>query len=151
GGAAEREVRIATRPIPDYGTPARTLHVAPATKDQKGDAGDGSKEKPFRGIAEAEKSARPGDLLLLHAGDYGSATFERSGQRAVDGVGAQPKYIVWKAAGDGPVSFERAYVMASAVWFEGLAFERKSDRLGLRAGKNETTEVVVRANTFRGF
>lgn len=151
GGSTEREVKLATRAVPDYGQPARTLHVAPRKVGDTGPSGDGSGEKPFRGIPEAEKAAKSGDLLLLHAGDYGAATFERSGEPAAEGkVGGQPKFIVWKAAGDGPAKFNKVYVTASAVWFEGLSFERSEERMGLRAG-GKAAEIVVRACTFRGY
>ena len=151
GGDVEKEVKLVTRPIPDYGRPARTLHVVPRDKDDAAAAGDGTEAKPFRGIDEAQKAARPGDLCLLHAGHYGQATFDRSGEIAQLGVaGSQPRYIVWKGAGDGPAKFDRAYVTGSALWFEGIAFERGDDKLGLRAGE-ASAEVVVRANTFRNF
>lgn len=152
GGSTEREVKLATRPVPDYGTPTRTLHVVPGDKDQAKDAtGDGTKEKPFRGIDAAQKAAQPGDLFLLHAGDYDQAFFSRSGTAPADAVGAQPKYVVWKGAGDGDAKFRRAQINGSYLWFEGLAFVRGDDRIGLRAGDGDTTGVVIRANTLRGF
>lgn len=153
GGYGVREVTIATRPVPDYGKPARTLHVVPRDKNDTSPAGDGSEAKPFRGIAEAQQAAQPGVLMLLHAGHYGEPTFDRSGEKAAPGVvGAQPKYVVWKAAGDGPAVIRRCYVTGSALWFEGLAFERGTDgdKMGLRAG-DDASENVVRANTFRGY
>ena len=150
GGSVEREVKLATLPVPDYGQPLRTLHVVPRAKEDTSAAGDGSREKPFRGIVEAEKAAKPGDLLLLHAGDYGAAVFNRSGELAAKEVGAQPKFITWKGAGDGPARFHRAYVTGSALWFEGLTFELLEEKTGFRAGDN-CLEVVLRANTFRGF
>ncbi|MBL8827190.1 MAG: right-handed parallel beta-helix repeat-containing protein [Planctomycetaceae bacterium] len=151
GGDTEREVKLATHPIPDYGTPTRTWHVVPRTADDNSQPGDGSEIKPFRGIIEAQRAAQPGDLMLLHAGKYINPTFDRSGTVAAEGVnGAQAKYIVWKAAGDGPAVFDRCYITGSALWFEGLTFERADDRMGLRGG-GDSSQVVVRANTFRNF
>jgi hypothetical protein len=151
GGDTQRELKLATRPIPDYGTPQRRLHVTPR-KEGDTAAGDGSAENPFRGIEAADKEARPGDLLLLHAGDYGAAVFTRSGDPAPAGVvGGQPKYVVWKAAGDGPAVIRRAFSTASAIWFEDLDFVRTDEKTGLRAGDEANTDVVVRANRFRGF
>jgi nitrous oxidase accessory protein NosD len=150
GGSVEREVKVATLPVPDYGQPVRTLHVVPRPKNETAVGGDGSKENPFRGIEEADKAAKPGDLFLLHAGDYGAAVFKRSGELAADRVGAQPKFIVWKGAGDGPAVFNRVYVEASATWFEGLTFKLLEEKTGFRAA-DTTAENVVRANTFRGF
>lgn len=149
GGSTEREVKIATRPVPDYGTPVRTLHVA-APKAGDETAGDGSEARPFRGIEAAEKAAQPGDLFWLHAGDYGNVTFKKSGTPAADQTGAQCRYIVWKGAGDGPATFPRAYVEGSNVWLEGLTFQHVDEKMGLRAADN-TSDNVVRANTFRGF
>jgi hypothetical protein len=152
GGNTEREVTLATRPIPDYGKPERMLHVVPGSKDDdKTASGDGSQEKPFRGIEEAERAARPGDMFLLHAGDYDQAFFDRSGTASAAAAGSQPKYIVWKGAGDGEAKFRRAQMNASYLWFEGLSFVRSDDRIGFRAGDGETTGNVVRANTFRGY
>jgi hypothetical protein len=149
GGGELRELKIATHPIPDFGAPTRTLHVVPASPEQdKKTSGDGSAANPFRGIVAAQKSAQPGDLFLLHAGDYVEATFQRSGDAPADAA-EQPKYIVWKAAGDGPAQFGRAYVTGSYLWFEGLLFARKEDKIGLRGGE-QATGCVVRANTFRG-
>lgn len=150
GGEVTKEVKLLTRPVPDYGTPTRTLHVVPRGKDDAA-PGDGSKDHPFHGIEAADKAAMPGDLFLLHAGDYGQATFARSGAKATPGVaGTQPKYVVWKGAGDGDAKFDRAQITGSNVWLEGLAFVRGEDRMGLRtaAGANDN---VVRANTFRGY
>lgn len=150
GGQAERTVKLATFPVPDAGEPLRTLHVVPRAADDQSPAGDGSQASPYRGIAEVQKAAQPGDAILLHAGDYVEATFDRSGGAPAAGVvGAQAKYIVWKSAGDGPVKFQRAYVTGSHLWFEGLHFERGHDKIGLRGGQ-PSMGVVVRANTFRG-
>jgi hypothetical protein len=157
GGGAERELKLATRPIPDYGTPERTLHVVPKEPvprkaDDTAAAGDGSAQNPFRGVEEADKAARPGDLMLLRAGDYGAAVVTRSGTPAPAGVvGGQPKYVVWKAAGDGSAVIHRAFSTASAVWFEGLDFVHTDEKTGLRAGDEPNADVVVRANRFRGF
>lgn len=150
GGGGDKEIKVATRPIPDAGKPTRTLHVAPR-KEGDTATGEGTAENPFRGIEVADKAAKPGDLLLVHAGDYGAVTFERSGEPAAEAVvGAQAKYIVWKAAGDGPAKFNRVYVSGSNVWFEGLAFERTQEETGLRSAER-VANVVVRANTFRRF
>lgn len=154
GGSTERELHLNTKPVPDYGTPTRTLHVVPSANAENAKnastQGDGSAGDPFRGIEVAQKAARPGDLFLLHAGDYGQATFDRSGEAPGPEAGAQAKYVVWKSAGDGPAKFYRSYVTGSYLWFEGLHFERTTDAIGLRGGE-AAMGVVVRANTFRSF
>ena len=57
---------------------------------------------------------------------------------------------MWKSAGDGPAVFHRVYVEASAVWFEGLTFDAPRRKRGLR-GPPSPRDIVVRANTFRGY
>lgn len=149
GGVAVKEVTLHTRPVPDFGTPSRTLHVVPRGNDA--DVGDGSPKNPLRGIEAADKIAQPGDLFLVHAGEYGQATFSRSGAKpAGDSAGDQGKYIVWKSAGDGDAKFYRAQITGSHVWLEGLAFVRGGDKMGLRTADG-ANDNVVRACTFRGY
>lgn len=151
GGNVEKEVKLRTRPVPDFGTPTRTLHVVPPGKGETKAAGDGSQGNPFRGIEAADQAAKPGDLFLLHAGDYGQATFSRSGAKPTSDVpGAQSKYIVWKAAGDGDAKFFRAQITGANVWLEGLTLVRTEDRMGLRTAAG-ADDNVVRACKFRGY
>ena len=58
-----------------------------------------------------ETVAQPGDVFLLHAGNYGGRiTFTKPGTAS--------GYIVWKAAGDGEALFAGIDVAASYVWLE---------------------------------
>jgi hypothetical protein len=137
GGKQTKLVTVATRPIPVLPAGGRTLHVAPGDG-----SGSGSADDPFLGLTTAQEAARPGDIFLLHLGDYGSFLFEQPGEAG--------KYVVWKAAGDGDAVFDAIRVGASHVWLEGLTLKRKGESNGLRA-LAETTDVVLRRNTFRGF
>ncbi|MFI5377795.1 MAG: right-handed parallel beta-helix repeat-containing protein [Tepidisphaerales bacterium] len=124
GGSAERVLKARTlaEPVAPAGGP--TFHVTP------GDGGgDGSAANPFKGLAAAQKSAKPGDTFLLHAGAYESCfTVNRSGEPG--------RPIVWRSAGDGePIldgRFEKnkegyptGHVVDAIgvhdVWFEGLS------------------------------
>ena len=89
GGAATRVVDARTRAVPVPPKPTRTLHVAPGAGE-----GAGTRSNPFRGLAEANEAARPGDRILVHGGVYeGTFTTDKSGLPGAP--------IVWQAAGDG--------------------------------------------------
>lgn len=137
GGEETKVFTILTRPIPALPQGGRTLHVAPG-----GAGGDGSAERPFSGVRAAQAQAQPGDVMLLHAGNYGAVSFDRSGQLG--------RYLVWKAAGDGEALFEHVSVTASHVWLEGLTLRRASQSNGLR-GLGTARDVVVSRCLFAGF
>ena len=125
GGDATKtlEARTIAEPVAPDGP---VHHVVPGDANPDGNAaGTGTAEDPYRGLAAAEKNAKPGDTFLLHAGVYnGPFKLHRSGQEG--------KPIVWRAAGDGePVIDgqgsaekrpERAIeaIGLSDRWFEGL-------------------------------
>lgn len=150
GAASTEQIRrIRTKPWPAFAGPSRMLHVVPF--DRSGSSGDGSESRPFRGMTHALAAAKPGDLFLLHAGDYGEASVEISGEasageQAID----RTRYIGFKAAGDGPARFHRLEVRGSHLWFDGLTFERTSNPNGLKAG-GACENVVVQRCTFRDF
>jgi len=137
GGTAAKTVNVATRPIPELPKGGRTLHVVPGSG-----GGSGSADDPFRGLAAAQDAAEPGDVLLLHKGDYGDFVFQK--------LGDPGKYIAYKAAGDGDAVFTSMRVGASHLWLEGLTFKRRDESNGLRA-QGQTADVVIRRNTFTGF
>lgn len=137
GGRATKILSVATRPIPELPKDGRVLHVLLGSG-----GGSGTGDDPFRGLATAQDAARPGDILLLHQGDYGTFTFDKSGQPA--------KYLVWKSAEDGDVVFSAIRVQASHVWLEGLRLKRTEQSNGLRA-LGPSTDVVICRNTFDGF
>jgi hypothetical protein len=137
GGTATKTVTVATRPIPKLPQNGRTLHVVPGSG-----GGSGASDDPFRGLTAAQDAAKPGDILLLHKGDYGNPVLKKSGEPS--------KYVVWKSAGDGDAVFSGIWVNASQVWLEGLHLQRKDEPNGLRAS-DKTTDVVVRGCRFDGF
>ncbi|MCL2645630.1 MAG: right-handed parallel beta-helix repeat-containing protein [Phycisphaerales bacterium] len=118
GGNAEKIVKAYTiaEPVDPQGP---MYHVTPGTGGGTGTAAD-----PFKGIAAAEKAAKPGDTFLLHAGTY-------EGKWDVQKSGEEGKPIVWKGAGDGEAIIEmndsghkEHMIDLSAgrhdVWFENL-------------------------------
>jgi len=90
-------------------------------------------------IAAADKNAKPGDTIILHAGVYaGAVKLRRSGDPG--------KPIIWRGAGDGETiidgqSAERAIEAAGLheVWFENLTI--KNARYGLVT--HESARIVV--------
>jgi hypothetical protein len=58
----------------------------------------------------AQELAEPGDILLLHGGDYGKFEFEKSGEPRM--------YIAWRSAGDGEAIFSAIRVNANHLWFD---------------------------------
>lgn len=136
GGASSKILTIKTRPIPSLPKGGRTLHVVPGAGGGEGSAGN-----PFKGLSAAQMEARAGDIFLLHKGNYGNFTFEKSGE--------SNRYIVWKAASDGEVMFDSLEVAASHVWLEGLTLRRGTNPNGLRG--RGAADVVVSRNNFTGF
>jgi len=150
GGDETATLDVRTQPVPTLPTGGRTYHVTP------GDGGgDGSEATPFMGIRVAEKTAQPGDIFLLHAGDYGVVELTKSGDR--------DRYIVWKAAADGGATI-RGMSPKSWVWIEGLLFQMKADSplrsaryiknghtTGLAAIEDGASNVCITRCTFRGF
>ena len=94
GGNDQRLLNARTRGEPKAPKPVRVLHVVP------GDGGGrGTEASPFRGLAQADKAARPGDLILVHKGVY-PATF------TVTKSGTPERPIIWRGAGDGEAIIE---------------------------------------------
>ena len=95
GGAASQTVVVTTRTEPTLPTGGRILHVVPGSV-----GGDGSAGNPYQGFGNAWTNARAGDIVLLHAGSYG--TVSGSGRPS----GVANNHIVFKAAGDGAAVIE---------------------------------------------
>lgn len=136
GGSRSETFTIPTRAVPRLPSGGRTLHVTPGSG-----GGDGSKEKPFQGLAAAQSAAKPDGTFLLHGGDYGGFTFSRAGEPG--------HYIAWRAAGDDEAVFHSAEVNASHVWLEGLTFKTDKGGNGLRG--RDVEDVVVSRCQFTGF
>jgi hypothetical protein len=140
GGSVEKTLKASTlgEPLAAPAAPAR--HVVPGSGGGTGSAAD-----PFKGLAEAESRARPGDLFLVHAGSYpGIFTVKRSGEPG--------KPIVWRGAGDGDALIggadaAREGIRADGVhdvWFERLLVRDKD--YGFTA--HEAAGLVIRRCRF---
>jgi hypothetical protein len=108
GGGTTTTLNATTRAVPAQPTGGNTYHVVPGSG-----GGDGSSGNPFQGVAAAEAAAQPGDIFLLHAGDYGLVALTTSG--------TTNNWIVWKGAGDGNAVI-RGMTVKSWVWVDGLYF-----------------------------
>jgi hypothetical protein len=139
GGTSERVLTARTTAEPVLPRGAMVRHVAPGDG-----AGDGTPERPFRGLAAAQAAARPGMVFLLHAGTYPPFTVTANGEPG--------KPLVWRGAGDGEVVIDGARadggragrgISASEVhdvWFEDLTV-RNADYAIVG---HESARVVVR-------
>lgn len=147
GGSTSRTVKVRTWDMPRFPKGGKTYHVKPGTG-----GGDGSTAKPFLGIPSAQAAAQPGDILLLHAGNYGRVELNKPGVRG--------KPTVWKAAGDGEAVIHHM-ALTSWLWIDGLFFRRDlkanpfegigSPEKALTAQWGDTEGVCVTRCTFRDF
>ena len=138
GGSETRTELIATKPVPSFPTTGNTYHVIPGTT-----GGDGSPTNPFQGIMTAQNVAQPGDIFLLHAGDYGT-----DGQVLFTKSGEPNKHIVWQSAGDGDVIFNQVRITTNYIWLHELNFiYADGNDYGLRTS-NAPIGVVLTRNNF---
>src|SRR5437764_4570704 len=93
GGAAERTATVRTRAVPPLARGERWLHVYPAGYSGRRD------EPNAPDLAPALRAARPGDVLLLHAGTF-------RGHFRVERGGTPEHPVVLRAAGDGETILE---------------------------------------------
>ncbi len=140
GKSLERTLSAHTIAEPQAPTDAIQFHVVPG----KG-GGDGSANNPFKGLAAAQKSAKPATLFLLHAGVY-------EGPFYVDRNGERGKPIIWRGAGDGESIIDgmspREKLAGAAidamgthdVWFEKLSIRNANYAVRL----HESSRIVVR-------
>ncbi|HUI91779.1 MAG TPA: right-handed parallel beta-helix repeat-containing protein [Chitinivibrionales bacterium] len=138
GGGKDTTLTIATRPVPAIPTDGRTLHVAPGAG-----GGDGSAGNPYKGLAAAQSAAQPGDVVLVHAGNYGNFSFNKPG--------AAPGYIVWKAAGDGDAVLDYGRIAGHDIWLCGLKFVNSQAQTYALVGQSGSTANVVTRCSFTGF
>jgi len=143
GGSTGRLLKVDTRAEPRVPEGGRRLHVYPREHE-------GQRAEPgFTGLKTAYEKARPGDIVLVHAGRYVIPEEQQDERRAYvltkDGTFENP--IVIRGAGDGPAVFdgEGAVVLfdltgADYHLFEGIVAE-DADRL-FQSSAN--TGLVVR-------
>ena len=142
GGDAVRTLTMRTLSEPAQPAGMRVRHVVCAPGAPGG--GSGTKEDPFRGLATAEKSARPGDLFLLHKGVYLKATW------TIRNSGRAGKPILWRGDGEAILDGGGKGRCVSAngvkhVWFEGLTL-RNSPYLIVA---HKASHVVIRRCVFQ--
>jgi hypothetical protein len=138
GGGVDTTITVATRPVPALPTGGRTLHVAPGTG-----SGDGSAGNPYKGLAAAENAAQAGDIILVHAGNYGNFSFSKPGSIA--------GYLVWKAAGDGDAVLDYGRITSHHVWLYGLTFTNSTAATYALVGQSGSPDNVVTRCRFTGF
>ena len=137
-GSVTKTVTVSTRPVPAEGVHGkRQMHVYPPGHK-------GKKLTPgFADLATAFKEAKPGDLVLIHAGVY-------VGQFRVSVDGTETEPVIFRGAGDGEAVIDGdGYRNASVVeaeenchhlWFEDLTV--RGGRVGIRA--THADGVVIR-------
>ena len=139
GGNAAKELRVATRPIPEFPQGGRTFHVVPGEG-----GGAGTAQDPFRGVGAAEAAAQAGDTLRLHAGAYGEVQLNKGGAEG-------GKYIVWTAAGDGEAVFEGIKFNGSYIWLDNLTLNRAQRKNGITTAGQPVVGAVITRNKITGF
>jgi hypothetical protein len=141
GGSAERILKDRTLAEPELAPGGASIHVVPGAG-----GGSGTAKDPYHGLPEAESHARPGDLILVHAGSYPSLAVRKSGEPG--------RPIVWRGAGDGEVWIggsdpaPRGIQAENAhdLWFERLSVKDKDYGLvGQESGR-----LVIRRCHFQG-
>lgn len=145
GPSGEGVVSVRTQSEPAVPADAPTYYVVPGSG-----GGAGTSADPYRGIAEAQRHARPGDVFLLRAGVYAGFA---AGEVELDAAGEEGRWVVWKAAEDGVVFAAPVRVAADYVWLEGVHVRGRpdvADEWGLRT-YNSPRRVVVQRNTFTDF
>ena len=133
GGSITLLDTVATKKVPVQPNGGNQYHVIPGSG-----GGDGSAGNPFQGIDAAEQVVQPGDIVLVHGGNYGGTVF-------FDAAGSADNHVVWKSAGDGDAIFEGIRVTADFVWFEELTIANQ--QYGLRT-TSEPYGIVVNRCTF---
>ncbi|MBW2529386.1 MAG: right-handed parallel beta-helix repeat-containing protein [Deltaproteobacteria bacterium] len=132
GGNETRTITEQTLPVPELPTGGRTLHVVPGSG-----GGDGSEADPFQGIAAADAAAQPGDIFVVHAGDYGGA------QVYFDTPGTADDYVVWQVAEGETATINDLRIRGDYIWLEGFdisapdnAVRNEGDSFGAVLKKN---------------
>jgi hypothetical protein len=124
GGSTQRTLHMKTGAEPREPAGMRVRHVVPAAGADRG-SGTGTVADPFRGLRSAQAAAQPGDLFLVHAGEY------REGTWTIDHNGTPARPIIYRGAGDGETILDGAggerLVSATGirhVWLERLTLRR---------------------------
>jgi hypothetical protein len=145
GTDATRRLVLRTLEEPAEPTGMRIRHVVPESSPAAA-GGDGSEQRPFRGLTAAEQAAEPGDLFLIHGGTYRPGTWD------ITRHGSAEMPIIWRGAGDGEAILDGGggngrLVSANEihhVWFEDLTFQNREYLIVAHDGGN----MVVRRCIF---
>jgi hypothetical protein len=138
GGNTTETFSATTRPVPALPVGGNEYHVVPGSG-----GGAGTEADPFMGIDAAQAVAAPGDIFLLHGGNYG-------GRIEFDAPGAAGNYLVWKAAGDGDAIIEGIELTGSHTWFEGLRVVVAAGEIGIHGTYLNPEDVVIVRNAISG-
>lgn len=133
GGSVKQTETISTRSIPIKPKGGRIRHVTPGSG-----GGTGSISDPLQGISTAQDTARPGDIFILHAGNYG-------GEIEFNVSGTPEKYIVWQGAFNEEAVIDGIRVNADHVWLENLTVKDRDHGL---LTYNSPENVVIKNNHF---
>lgn len=137
GGDNRQTAKIATRAVTKRPESARILHVNPS-----GARGNGSLERPFGSVIAAQNAAKPGDVLFLEPGSYGSLRVEKPGTEEAP--------IHWISAEEGEALFDNVEIAASFVHLEGFRFERARSRAAIQAA-GRSHNVTLARNQITGY
>lgn len=144
GGSETRTLTLETTREPAEPSGLKTRHVVARGSGRPG-PGTGSESDPFVGLDAALARARPGEVILVHAGHYqaGGTRLTRSGEPG--------RPIIIRATGNGNAVLdgggEAILIDLSGlrhVWLERLTL-RNADALVLADG---ASHLVVRRNRF---
>ena len=94
---------------------------------------------PSGGLAEAQRMAKPGSVLLLHKGTYQATELFKSGEPG--------RWIVYRDAGDGEVIINgKLIVSGQHIWLHGLTIQnidRDEDWYNTLHGDKSSESIVV--------
>ena len=129
GGSVEKTLAAHTIGEPVDPKNGPQIHVIPGAG-----GGTGSASDPFKGFDAALKGAKPGDVLLFHAGTY-------TGEFSIGKSGEEGKPIVFRGAGDGETIFDGGTPKDKLDGSHGVIdFSNQHDlwfeKISVRAGHN---------------
>jgi hypothetical protein len=133
GGGAEKILKAKTRGEPPREFGGRSLHAAPEEAGKVN--GDGSKDKPFRGLNAAQAAAQPGDTVFLLPGEY-------TGPFKVTKNGQPNKSIVWRGPKDKSAVINGGVDLNGREWLAFDSLTIRNSGKGLQA--NGCNEISVR-------
>jgi len=135
GAPPPKRLTVATRPEPETWRDGPTRHVYPSDFEGR------LPEDAIRGFDKAIEAARPGDVLLLHAGVY-------RGRFAAPLRGEPDRPIVFRRAGDGEAILEGEGHGADLLDLNGAAYVHlegltlRHARTAVRVGKRGEAGAV---------